>query len=503
MQQKTKQRDTSVAAILVGIAAGVLLGVLYGRSMWLASGGAEARLEKLRKTLQQKQQFIGQAQLSAQHDEARRLAAQVPVIEGEIRNLQALIAQTDGSRLRTAAYVMQLVRFCGDVFLRLLLLMVVPLVLASVICGVTSLGSAQQMGKVGLWTIVYYMATTAASVTVGLVLVQSIGPGRAADDTFAYVDPQWLDTARPSALAALMEVVRGRPDDPASGMIPGNIFAAAAAGNVLALIAFAFLFGAALNSLGPRAQPVVRFFYATNEAVMQMVRLVVRLTPIGVFGLVAAQIATSGGGAAFYEDLTRLAWLVVTVTVGLAVHFVVLLAVVALLGRRNPIVFIVTMAKALLTAASTASSSATLPVTMECVEESDVSPQTAGFVLPLGATINMDGTALYEAVAALFIAQSVGASLGPVQMLVVFLTATLAAIGAPGIPNAGLVTMLIVLSAVGLPAAGIGTILAIDWFLDRLRTAMNVFGDSVGAVVIDRYLSPPSDGTGPGGAGKR
>ncbi len=493
MQQKSKHRDTSVTAILVGIAAGALLGVFFGRSMWLASGGAEARLEKLQKTLQQKQQFIHQAELDARHDEAQRLAAQVPVIETEIRKLQTWIAETDRRPLHTAGYVMQLVRFCGDVFLRLLMMMVVPLVLTSVICGVTSLGSAQRMGKVGLWTIVYYMATTAVSVTVGLILVQSIGPGRAADDTFAYVDPQWLDTARPSALATLMEVVRGRPGDPAGGMIPGNIFAAAAKGNVLALIVFAFLFGGALNSLGRRAQPVVRFFEAANEAVMQMVRLVVRLTPIGVFGLVATQIAASGGGTAFWEELMRLAWLVLTVVSGLVVHFLVLCAVVALVGGRNPLEYVAAMAKALLTAASTASSSATLPVTMECVEESDVSPQTAGFVLPLGATINMDGTALYEAVAALFIAQSVGAALGPVQVLVVFITATLAAIGAPGIPNAGLVTLLIVLSAVGLPAAGIGTVLAIDWFLDRLRTALNVFGDSVGAVVIDRHFPPPED----------
>jgi len=493
MQTRSKRHDTSIAAILIGITAGVLLGTAYGRSMWLASGGAQRRLEKLQRTLEQKQQFQQQAQREGRSGEAARLAAQVPVIESEIHKLRSLIAQTDPSQLRLAHHTMQFVSFCGELFLRLLMLIVVPLVLTSVICGVTSLGSARQMGKVGLWTIVYYMATTAAAVTVGLILVQSIGPGRAADDTFAYVDPQWLGAERPSAIETLMEVVRGRPDDPASGMIPGNIFAAAASGNVLALIAFALLFGGALNSLGRQALPVVRFFEAANQAVMQMVRVVIRLTPIGVFGLVATQIATSGGGAAFYQDAMRLAWLVVTVVVGLAVHFVVLCAVVALVARRHPLEFVAAMAKAMLTAVSTASSSATLPVTMECVEESDVSPQTAGFVLPLGATINMDGTALYEAVAALFIAQSVGVVLGPVQVLVVFITATLAAIGAPGIPNAGLVTLLIVLAAVGLPPAGIGTVLAIDWFLDRLRTALNVFGDSVGAAVIDRYFPPPDE----------
>ncbi|HID76986.1 MAG TPA: dicarboxylate/amino acid:cation symporter [Planctomycetaceae bacterium] len=180
-----------------------------------------------------------------------------------------------------------------------------------------------------------------------------------------------------------------------------------------------------------------------------------------------------------------------TVLGGLAIHLVVLSFVLWAVGRRNPFTYLCGVGQALLTAFSTASSSATLPVTMECVEEMDVSEESSGFVLPLGATINMDGTALYEAVAAIFIAQSAGIPLGLTALVIIFLTATLAAIGAPGIPEAGLVTLVIVLSAVHLPAAGIGTILAIDWFLDRNRTAVNAFGDSVGAAVIDRYFGRP------------
>jgi Na+/H+-dicarboxylate symporter len=210
--------------------------------------------------------------------------------------------------------------------------------------------------------------------------------------------------------------------------------------------------------------------------------------PLGIFGLVAFNIATKGGGAAFGAELAKLSKYVGTVSVGLLIHGAVLCLILWTLGRRNPFRFLVGVARAILTAFTTSSSSATLPITIECVEEQGVSQKAAGFVLPLGATVNMDGTALYEAVAAVFIAQSVGVPLDMGAMFVVFLTATLAAIGAAGIPQAGLVTMVIVLTAVGLPISGIGLILAIDWFLDRLRTSVNVFGDTVGSAVIDRYV---------------
>ena len=178
-----------------------------------------------------------------------------------------------------------------------------------------------------------------------------------------------------------------------------------------------------------------------------------------------------------------------TVLGGLAIHVIVLGSLLPILARRNPFVYTYNMLRALLTAMSTASSSATLPITMECVEQNNkVSNRSASFVLPLGATVNMDGTALYEAVAVIFIAQSIGMKLAAGKLLVIFITATLAAVGAAGIPEAGLVTMVIVLTAAGVPTTGIGTILAIDWFLDRMRTTVNVYGDSVGAGVIDRFV---------------
>ena len=185
-------------------------------------------------------------------------------------------------------------------------------------------------------------------------------------------------------------------------------------------------------------------------------------------------------------------WHVVTVLSGLAVHFVVLLAILMLVARRG-LDYLVNMLRALLTAFGTASSSATLPLTMECARENKINPRAVQFVLPLGATVNMDGTALYEAAAVMFIAQAYGIDLGLGQQVIIFLTATLAAIGAAGIPEAGLVTMVIVLKAVGLPLEGTGLLLAVDWFLDRFRTSINVWGDAVGAAVLHRLWNPAED----------
>jgi Na+/H+-dicarboxylate symporter len=328
------------------------------------------------------------------------------------------------------------------------------------------------------------------AVLLGMLLVSTIQPGKATDDTFAYLSESVQARGKTTVTDTLLEVVRGRPDEPGSGMIPRNIFKAASDGNVLALILFSLVFGAVLSTLGERGQPAIDFFRAANAAVMKVVHLIILFTPIGVFGLITTRIVDTGGAAAFGDELGRLGWFVVTVTLGLAIHLVVLCTVLAVFARRNPFRYLYQMARALLTALSTDSSSATLPVTIECCEEAGVSERSAGFVLPLGATINMDGTALYEATAAIFIAQSAGLPLDGAALVIVFLTATLAAVGAPGIPEAGLVTLLIVLAAVKLPAAGIGTILAIDWFLDRERTMVNVFGDSVGAAIIDHHFGP-------------
>ena len=292
-----------LAAILVGIVLGAVLGATYGHKMWLASGGAEKRLERLGKTVEQKEDFARQAQEQGDPVEARRLRTQLPVIREEIQRIEALQAEASQTNLTVPRLIGEIVRFLGDIFLRMLLLVVIPLVLTSMICGVTSLGDISRLGKVSGGTLLYYMATCAAAVLLGIVLVQVIEPGKAADDTFAFVDEQVLDREDTSVLGTLLEVVRGRPDDPASGMIPANIFMALSKTNVLGLILFALVFGGALSTLGEKGKPAIAFFHAINDAVMKMVRLIICFTPVGVFGLIATRIADSGGADAFYAEL--------------------------------------------------------------------------------------------------------------------------------------------------------------------------------------------------------
>lgn len=507
-----------LVAIIIGIVAGVLIGVFYGKSMWMASGGLERSISRMEATAKQKATFADEAKeeaATAQADGDDELATakrkreatlrtQIPVIEKRTGELKAELVEHNGklgkgdkqlkddsyvSSMTTAEVTWELISFIGDLFLQVLKLLVIPLVVTSMICGITSLGDIRKVGRMGGYTIGYYMATGAVAVFVGILLVQIIQPGVGTDDTFAFVTENVEQKKDTGVLETLLNVFRGHHGDPGSGMFPSNIFLAASKTNVLALIVFAIVFGAALTTLGREGQVAIDFFKACNEAVMKMVHIVMLFAPVGIFGLVASNIAKNGGGSAFSAELARLGWYVGTVVIGLSVHVVVLATILAVVGKRNPITYTANILRALLTAVSSASSSATLPVTMECVEENNgVSNRSASFVLPLGATVNMDGTALYEAVAVIFIAQSLGIDLSTGQLVVIFLTATLAAVGAAGIPEAGLVTMVIVLTAVGLPMSGIGTILAIDWFLDRLRTTVNVYGDAIGAGVIDKVV---------------
>lgn len=493
--------------ILVGIVLGVLLGLLYGESMWLASGGPEKSLQRLGKTIEQKQSDIEKLRAEAEvaeqanqpelrdrrRGEAERLEAHIPVIERRMAETERIAAQAAADReagkywLAGTTWIFS--EFFGDLFLQVLKLLVIPLVVTSMICGITSLGDIRKVGRVGMATLLYYFTTGSIAVLIGILLVVAIEPGNRADDTFAYRTETVEAKEGVSVLETLLNVFRGREGDEGSGMFPSNIFQAASTTNVLALIVFAIVFGGALTTLGDEGLLVIRFFNAANAAVMKMVHLVMLFAPIGIFGLVASSIAKNGGGAGFLEQLQSIGFYVMTVIIGLLIHSLFLASLLPLIARRNPFTYTFKLAKAILTSMSTASSAASLPVTMECViEENKVSRRAGSFVLPLGATINMDGTALYEAVAVIFIAQTLGIDLSMGELIIIFLTASLAAVGAAGIPEAGLVTMVIVLQAVGLPLSGIGTILAIDWFLDRLRTSVNVYGDAIGAAVIDKAV---------------
>ncbi|MFN3153159.1 cation:dicarboxylate symporter family transporter [Bremerella sp.] len=490
--------------ILVGIVLGVLLGLFYGKSMWMASEGPEKELTRLEKTIEQKQSDATKYRQQAEetddaqvaqrlNKEADRLEGQLPKIQDRIdatkKTVEGVEADKKAGKLGAAQSVYIFCEFCGDLFLQVLKLLVIPLVITSMISGITSLGDIRKMGRVGLSTIVYYFSTGAIAVLIGIVLVIIIQPGMSADDTFAYRTETVEAKEGQTTMEVFLDVFRGREGDPGSGMFPSNLFLAATNTNVLALIVFAIVFGGALTTLGEEGALVIRFFNVCNEAVMKMVHLVMLFAPIGIFGLVSANIAKNGGAAGFLEQLQAIGWYVATVVIGLLIHAGVLATLLGVLGKRNPLTYTFNLLRALLTSVSTASSAATLPVTMECVEENNgVSNRSASFVLPLGATINMDGTALYEAVAVIFIAQTLGIDLSTADLVIVFLTASLAAVGAAGIPEAGLVTMVIVLQAVGLPMTGIGTILAIDWFLDRLRTTVNVYGDACGAGIIDTMV---------------
>lgn len=370
---------------------------------------------------------------------------------------------------------MQELAWLGTLFLNALKMIIVPLILAAVISGVAALGDVRKLGRLGGVTLFYFTFTTAAAVLIGLVLVNLMQPGVGLPLHDGDIPERVLDKEDTGIGDILLS------------MVSPNLIAAAAETQLLPLMLFAILFSAALTTLGPKGEPVLAFFDGMNEALMKLVVWLMYLAPIGIFALVAARLGQAGGGEAFFEQLRALGWYVVTVLSALAIHFVLLMAILVFVAGRG-LDYLVNMLRALFTAFGTASSSATLPLTMEGVRENKVDERAARFVVPLGSTVNMNGTALYEAVAAMFIAQAYGIELSVAQQAIVFITATLAAIGAAGIPEAGLVTMVIVLSAVGLPLEGIGLLLAVDWFLDRFRTTLNVWGDAVGAAVVHRFL---------------
>ena len=370
---------------------------------------------------------------------------------------------------------MQSIAWLGDLFLNALKMLIIPLIAAAVISGIASMGDIRKLGKVGGFTVLYYATTTALAVFTGLVIVNILQPGSGMS-TEALVIPKEISEREATTFADII-----------LSLVHPNIIAAAAETLLLPVIVFCILFAAALTTVGDKGKPVLEFFDGLNEVMMKLVIWFMTLAPVGIFALIAAKLGTIGGGAAFSRELASVGMYVVTVIVGLTIHFFVLLLILKLLSGRG-LAYLASLGRALVTAFGTASSSATLPLTIECAQEAGVDRRSVRFVLPLGSTVNMDGTALYEAIAVMFIAQAYQIDMSITQQILIFITATLAAIGAAGIPQAGLVTMLIVLSAVNLPAEGIGLLLAVDWFLDRIRTTVNVWGDSVGAAVVERIL---------------
>ena len=370
---------------------------------------------------------------------------------------------------------MLVVDWIGEMFLDTLKMLVIPLIVSSMIVGIAGLGDIRKVGKAGTITLVYFLSTTGIAVIAGIIVVNIMQPGLGVE----------LNTEIPDKVAEKTSV--GITDILKSFVTP-NLIHSMVKMDILPIIIFSLIFGGVLTTLGEKGKLVISVFDGINIAIMKIVHLVMYVAPLGVFALIASKLGAAGGGDMFLAELLKIGKFAATVILGLLIHAVVTLpAILYFVAKRNPLTYFKNMSGALTTALSTASSAATLPMTIECVEEENkVSRRTTLFVIPLGATVNMNGTALYESIAAIFIAQMVGIHLGLGEQTLVFLTATLAAIGAAGIPEAGLVTMVIVLQAVGLPLEGIGMLLSIDWFLDRLRTSINVWGDSIGAAVVDR-----------------
>ncbi len=491
----------------------------------------------------------------------------------------------------------------GQIFLRLLQMVVVPLVMASVMSGILGLGDVRKLGRPGGTAILYYLSTTVLAVGTGLVVVNVIRPGKgvnkqlvedarregelevkravegrgrqsftwtkgtanqtrkastsdvlhlhddhakvlqiriaqvgeAAEEAVVRIetlrdmkDAEWEavfpDPVRAikkdgvyeekwplpanthkirlvfepqnggSASILTADIIRGPPTifDIINNLVlmlfTDNLLESMVELNLLPLIVFSIVFAGMLTTMGSRAETIRSFVVAMNDALMSFILLLMKVAPIGIFCLVAARFGKANLDGQLGALIAIQAKYMSTVLVGLGIHALVTLPLILwIFTKRNPYRFMLQMSQAVLTAFSTASSTATLPITMECAEvNAGLSKRSTEFVLPLGATINMDGTALYEAAAAIFVAQAfLPVDLTAMQQLTIAVTATLAAIGAAGIPEAGLVTMLIVLNAVGLPIELIGLILPIDWLLDRFRTAVNAFGDSVGAAIVD------------------
>ncbi|XP_077493870.1 excitatory amino acid transporter-like [Amblyomma americanum] len=408
--------------------------------------------------------------------------------------------------------VIMLVSFPGEILMGMLKMLILPLIISSMISGLSML-DPKSSGKMGSWALAYYFATTIFAAIVGIIMVSVIHPG---DPSIKEEVGTGTEDKKVSTLDAFLDLVRN--------MFPENLLQACFqqvettyvkekpkprflhpdevlnatntttyvlkrtlqfkdGTNVLGLIVFCIAFGIIAGQMGPDAELMVQFFSSLNEIIMKIVVLVMWYSPFGIMSLIIGKIMS-------IKDLAltaqQLGLYMLTVITGLLIHACITLPLIYfLITRKNPVTFFKGMLQAWITALGTASSAATLPVTFRCLEENNhIDKRVTRFVLPVGATVNMDGTALYEAVAAIFIAQMNGINLSIGEVIAVSLTATAASIGAASVPSAGLVTMLLVLTSVGLPTEDISMIVAVDWMLDRIRTSINVLGDAFGAGIV-------------------
>ncbi|XP_049326936.1 excitatory amino acid transporter 2-like [Astyanax mexicanus] len=411
--------------------------------------------------------------------------------------------------------IIMVIAFPGDILMRMLKMLILPLIISSLITGLAGL-DAKSSGRLGTRAMVYYMTTTIIAAVLGVILVLAIHPGNpklkanlgegkkndevssldAFFDLIRNLFPENLVQAcfqQIQTVSSKVEIAPPPPPHPnrfgrnttkgAAKYIVKKTLQFKSGMNVLGLIGFFVAFGIIMGKMGERARLMLDFFNVLNEIVMRLVGMIMWYSPVGIACLICGKIISIND----LEVVARqLGMYMVTVIVGLIIHGGIFLPLIYfIIVRQNPFTFFMGVFQAWVTALGTASSAGTLPVTFRCLEENlGIDKRVTRFVLPVGATINMDGTALYEAVAAIFIAQMNGVQLDPGQIVTVSLTATLASVGAASIPSAGLVTMLLILTAVGLPTQDISLLVAVDWLLDRFRTSVNVVGDSYGAGIV-------------------
>jgi Na+/H+-dicarboxylate symporter len=451
--------------ILIGLILAIIYGIIFPTSYEIQ----ENSVKTLTKAKVETAVIVKIESLAGINYETRNAfkAAATEVLGEELYDRNEVI-------LYEAAYynkAIKAVGWMGEIFLRALKMIIIPLILSSLISGVTNIGTGENLGRLGLKTISYYLLTSTFAIVTGLFFVNIIKPGIGADLNFSQKVEGLVESQR-SLGETLIDIV------------PTNIFQSFNNNSMLSIIFFAIIFGFFITRVSTAHREVLKkAFNAIFEVMMQITLFVIKFTPLGVFGIVAKVVADQ-------DDLAnlgaRMGLYMGTVILALLIHFLLTLPlIVKTVGKARPFRHMVNMSTPILTAFSTSSSGATLPLTMKAVEQnSGVSNKISSFTLPLGATINMDGTALYECVAAIFIAQAYGVDLTIIQQLIIIITALLASIGAAAIPMAGLVMITVVLTAVGLPLEGVGLILAVDRILDMFRTATNVWSDSCGAVII-------------------
>ena len=390
------------------------------------------------------------------------------------------------------AFIGNYIKPFGTIFINLLKLIAVPLILASLIKGVSDLKDISKLSQMGGRTIVTYLITTLTAVTIGLILVNVIQPGKSiSTDTRLELIEAYSSNTKEKQVAAAKQQESG-PFQALVDVVPSNIFLAASNNrNMLQVIFFALFFGIGMILLPEKkVKPVKKFFDSFNDIILKLIDLIMLAAPYGVFALLAALVVE----APSLELFQALALYAITLLLGLAIMIVVYIIIVRVFTNKKASFFMKGIAPAQLLAFSTSSSAATLPVTMECVEENlGVDKEVASFVLPIGATINMDGTSVYQGVAAVFIAQAFGLDLSLSAQLGIVLTATLASIGTAAVPSAGIVMLVIVLAQAGIPEAGLALIFAIDRPLDMCRTIVNVTGDAAVSMIVGKSIGKLKD----------